>query len=140
MVELIRCFDLAQLIQEVDRDIMEVKFSELSPKNQVITDMPKGGSVINPIESYIIRMERLEKRKECLCNDLNIMWGAALAKLKSVGIIEETTIVMLMLRFKNGCSWDKCANTMDSIYPNANWNSNKCFRVYRSVLNKTKCL
>ena len=133
------CFDLVKKIKKVDGQIEEIKSANMSPKNQVITDMPKGGNnQLNKLEKYIIKLERLEAKKNYLCVSLNHNWTLAKMKLSRLETIPNGAYLMLKLRYYHGYPWKKCAIKMKEAYPNDNWNENKCFRVHYSILHKTE--
>lgn len=133
-----KCFSIAQQIKDVDEDIEELQSSEMSPKIQIMTDMPKGGNnQLNKLEKYIIELERLETKKNDLIEILNQNWGIAISILIKSGITQSSEQSMMKLRYYHGYPWKKCSIKMQKEYPNENWNENKCYRVHSSILYKT---
>lgn len=131
-----KCLKLSRKIVDIDEEIIELKTMVMSPKNQAITDMPRGGGVANAIENYLIRLEKLERKKSNAEIERNQLWKEIKEICLASGVCEEETIRLLKERFYCGKSWNKCLNKMIKEYPNSRWNINKCFRVYRAVLCK----
>ncbi len=132
-----KCFSIAKQIKDVDEDIEELQSSEMSPKNQIMTYMPKGGNIqLNKLELYIIELERLEEKKNDLIELLNQTWDIAESILIKSGITQSNYRKMMKFRYYHGYSWKKCAIKMKEVYPSDNWNENKCYRVHRSILYK----
>jgi hypothetical protein len=123
-----KCLELRRDINSIDERIAELKLRIRSPKNQIISDMPKGNSRNNSIEEYLITLEKLESKKIKYNSRITDKWQLIYNKLINNGVSEEA-ITMLRYRFYYGYSWKVCADLM-------NWNKNKCFRVYRAVLSK----
>lgn len=134
MREFEECFELAKKIKDINEDILELKSKVMSPKNQIISDMPKGKGGTNEIESYIIRLERLERIVTGLKLERALKWNTAGVIIDACGITDKETLDMLQLRFYHGYSWNRVAAYMKKKYPTKKWNVNKCFRVFRSVL------
>ena len=137
MRELDTCLELARKIKGKDEIICEKQYRMLAPKNQIITDMPKGGGVVNAMDDYLIWVEKLNRAKERLQNKLDTEWDNAKNILKNHGVTKDETIELMRLRFYCGLPWKKCAAKMQELYPDSKWNTNKCFRTYRAVLHKT---
>lgn len=138
MRELDTCLDIIKEIKEKDETIQELRYRTMSPKSQVITDMPKGGGAhVNALDNYMVKLERTIKAKERLQEKLDYEWAIAKFSLTHYGITKSDTIELLRLRFYRGLPWKKCSMEMQKTYPDSGWNINKCFRVYRAVLHKT---
>lgn len=135
MKELDECFKLRRYIQEkIDTKIFEIKARIEAPKNQVITGMPMGhGENVNAFDRYLIKLERLEKRKSVKEKELLKKWQFASSILTENGISKEN-ISLLRLRYYKGYQWKRCAKIMATDYPKNKWNLNKCFREHRSIL------
>lgn len=123
-----QCLSLTRKIKDKEEEIADLRAKTMSPKIQTITDMPKGGSVGNVIEQYIIRLERLQNKKGALEERRNKLWGAIELKLIECELNDEIS-KMLYLRFYNAYAWGRCAELLG-------WNANKCFRMYRKALTK----
>ena len=137
MEELYECLRLSREIKEKVEAILELNSRALSPKNQVISDMPKGGGGdMNALDCYLQKKERLEKKKDELCVIRDRHWDKATETFRKNGVTNPETITLMWFRFYKGCSWKGCAAKMREKYNNGKWNTNKCFRVYREVLCK----
>ena len=136
MRELDRCLQLAKTIKEKQELIIELKAKTMHPKSQILSDMPKGGSIENEIETYLIKLERLENYVKGLKEKRGKCWNRIVRKLTACNITDPETIKLLFMRFYAGKAWEKCNNEMREHYPHSKWNLNKCFRVYRAVLVK----
>lgn len=136
MRELEECLRLTRRINEIREQIEELKSFAMNPRNQIISDMPKGGgSTTNAVERYIIRREKLEYELEQLIEKRFDLWEKITDTLDEMNQRIETKM-MLQLRFCNGYSWKKCVLILENLYPDEKWSTNKCFRIYRSVLHK----
>ena len=134
MIEFDECLRLRRDIIRIEERIFEMSCRAMSPKNQIITDMPKGGGeAINSIEQYIIKTERLENQKRFALDLLVSKWRE-IERMCNNCNIKKDVIIMLQYRFFFGLTWEKCANQMNKDFPNRKWNENKCFREYRHVL------
>lgn len=132
MRELNRCLHFVRRIEEIDERICEIRAAILSPKNQRITGMPRGGNTDNAIERYIIQVEKLEGEKENLSQQLTGQWlDLGYTVFKELTAEEKH---LLTLRFLKGLPWKKCAKQMNEKY--GNWNINKVFRVYGKINEK----
>lgn len=136
MRELDDCYSFAKKIQEKHEEIIELKSRTMSPKNQIISDMPRGGNADNAIERYLIKIERLKRVKKSYEKKRDMCWLAIQQKLCDCGFNDKETLTMMYMRFGCAWSWNKCAKRLSKLYKDSNWNTNKCFRVYRQVLNK----
>ncbi len=133
MRELDECLRLSRQIKEKEEQIIELRSRIMSPKNQTISDMPKGGGGYNEIESFIIKLELLENNAEYLKVQRALLWNN-IRLILHIRHIKSDIERLLYLRFYNGNSWNKCVETMSKEYPNCKWNANKCFRAYRYVV------
>lgn len=133
MRELKACLDIRREITEIEEKIFELREAVAAPKNQVITGMPRGGASDNVLDKYLIKVERLENRKNDLCVELHNKWNIVKMKLANANECKGSTLKILKLRFYHGCSWNKCVGIITKIYPDENWNINKAFRVYGKI-------
>ena len=131
MKELESCLRLRRKINDIDEKIKTLRAAILSPKNQVITGMPRGGNNDNAIERYLVKCEKLQRRKDILLSHQKSIWLDIEDKAKAANIPEQD-IYLLYLRFVKGKKWNKCAVKMNKKY--GNWNINKVFRIYRRTL------
>ena len=128
MRELTECLNTKRKIDKVDDEITELKAKIHSPKNQVITGMPRGGTNENAIERYLIKLEKKEQYKTALLKYQSEQWKNAMQKIPN---IEEQVKHLLYIRFMQGLPWKKCANKMNEQY--GNWNIGKVFRIYGKI-------
>lgn len=136
MQPLDECLLLTRKIAKKREQIEELKAMAISPRNQIISDMPKGGGTINASENYLIKLESLEETYNQLCKERTSKWNEILLVFESYDSKVDETVMLLWLRFYNGYSWNKCIAEMEKRYPNKYWNANKCFRTYRRFLHK----
>lgn len=141
MCELSICLELIKKIKEKNELILEIKYRTLSPKNQIISDMPRGGGMkTNVMDDYLVKVERLQQTKETFQNLLEHEWNNAVKTLEKIGVKDRETVELMKLRFYYGLPWEKCADKMQERYPDGRWNTNKCFRVYRDICDKKRLL
>ena len=133
MRELEKCLEIKREIEDIDEEIIELKSQIASPKNQVLTGMPRGGNNENAMERYLLKVEKLEQRKTNLLKYQAKKWQIALEKLPN---ISEQEKFMLHIRFIKGKTWKKCARDLNVKY--GNWNINKVFRIYRKIIKNSK--
>lgn len=133
MKQLDVCLDLKRDINDIEEEIAEVRLLAKHPKAQRITGMPRGGGIGNQAENYIIKLEMLEDDCTNKKNKLRDTWSEAIAILEKHNIKAEY-IYLVWLRFYCGYQWKICNDIMKDKYPSQNWNINKCFRVYRSIV------
>lgn len=135
MKKLDECLSKTRRIKELEEQIEELRVSAMSPRNQIITGMPRGGAVGNQSDSYIIKLEWLEKKHDKLKKENDALWDSIVSRLEYKHIRGEH-IELLRHRFYRGLQWRKCCSLMSENYPASNWNMNKVFRVYRQILRK----
>lgn len=128
MNELKECLELKRQINRIDEKINELKSAICSPKNQVITGMPRGGNNDNAIDKYLIKLERLKKRRANLQKQQSELWETIKRK---AGEITEQEQYLLYIRCVEGFPWNKCCMLMQKKYKK--WNLNKCFRIYGKI-------
>ena len=128
MKELQECLTTKKKIDKLDARIYELRSAVLAPKNQIITDMPKSrGGVGNPIEKYLLRLERLQARKDILLAYQREQWEKAQRKAQ----MTKQESYLLYLRVISGLPWKKCVALTNKRYPSMN--ENKAFRIYRRI-------
>ena len=119
------CLKTKRQLDKIDEQITELRSAIYSPKSQIITGMPRSGSNENAIERYIIRLEKLQKRKKELLIKQKKQWKLAMKKIGEISLEEKH---LLSLRCVEGKPWKECASTMNDIY--GKWGISRCFRVY----------
>lgn len=132
MKQLDECKKYVEDIKKIDEDISEIESRATSPKGQRITGMPRGGSMGNQTESYMIKLEALEIRRKRLENSLLEKWEEARSILSENSVRNEF-IELLWYRFCRGYKWKVCSEIMNKRYKDQNWNDNKCYRIYRKI-------
>jgi len=128
--QLKKCLSIRRRIQDIDERIKEYKYSAMSPKNQIITDMPRSHSSENGSDNYLLKVEKYEHKKELLLSELNDTWNCILNTYKQNDVPKET-IILIHYRFYCGNSWKKTCEYMQQRFPCSNWNENKCFRTLK---------
>lgn len=128
MQQLNQCMELRKRINKINEKIIELNSMITSPKNQVISDMPRGGGKKNSIEEYLIKYEKLENLKTKLQNELEEQWQSI-----DMNGLSEAQYKLLYLRFFCGLEWKKCSRIMCETV-GKKFNENRCFREYRSAL------
>ena len=100
---------LAKKIKDKNTEIYELKIVAMNPKSQVLSDMPRGGGVkSNPIENFLIRLEKKEAERDRLCLQLCSLWNGVTQRLKKAGA-DQAAIDMLAYRFRENYLWKKCS-------------------------------
>ena len=135
MKQLDYILDLRRDILSIEERIVELR-QITQPKAQVLSDMPRGGGERkNLIEEYVIKSEKLNKklaRKKAL---LDSKWEE-LIRLFDLAGVSQAQRDMMTARFYYAKPWKACVKHMRKKYPDAQWNEQKCFRVYRKILYK----
>ncbi|MBQ3285405.1 MAG: hypothetical protein IJH40_07165 [Ruminococcus sp.] len=106
-----------------------------APKNQTLSDMPKGGSGgKKQVEEYLICKEALLNKLQHQREAIYIQW---LAFLNGSSVeLSRMDITLLRLRYFKGYRWKKCVRKLQLIYPAAMWNENKAFRTHKHLMKK----
>ena len=115
--------------------IEEINDKLYSPKNQIVSDMPRGGAAENLIDKLVEKKQCEEEVIKELQKQLTEKWNDIETRLKGKGTNQEN-IILMYERFIRSKSWQSCVDYMKERYPNGNWNTNKAFRTYRSNLYK----
>ena len=121
--ELKSCLETRRDIKEIDLKIAELKGKLYSPKNQIISGMPKamgGGSLI---DSGLIRLELMTEKRKKLEANLNKQWENIQIR-DTVRYLTETQYELIYLRFYEGSSWKEVMIKLDM-------SSNKVFKMFR---------
>ena len=111
MQKLDECLEKTKKLKELEEQITELKDRAMSPKNQVITGMPRGGAGGNQSDSYIVKLERLEARKSKLTRERDELWEEITHSLENKGVKSEH-VILLQYRFFKGLQWRKCCTKM----------------------------
>lgn len=129
------CLSTTRKIKDIEEDILEMRARAMSPKNQVITGMPRGGTAENQSDSYMVKLERLSAKKRKLEFERDSQWDRIVEALLNKNVKMEH-IELLRYRFYSGMQWRKCCALMCRDYEKSGWNMNKVFRIYRQILRK----
>lgn len=135
MKQLNECIKYVRAINNINERISEIEGRATSPKGQKITGMPKGGTMGNQTESYMIKLEALESRRKKLETSRLKTWNEVLSVFSEHSVKKEY-IELMWYRFYHGYQWKTCEKIMIKNHKDQNWNINKCFRIYRKILNK----
>lgn len=131
--------DMLRLNREIDRvcdKLEECELRNTAPKNQLISDMPKGKSrTSNEVEDYVIYKTALIAEFESLVQTRWIMWLSFLNHTEGARLTQQERR-LLKARFVDGKKWRICALQMRVFYPFEIWNENRCFRMYSEILHK----
>ena len=127
------CLDLRKQITTLTEQLYEIQSVLSSPKNQVITGMPKGkGGESSGFDRLIDRKDLLQEKKEKAENLLCSKWREANKVLIKAGA-NATDRELMCYRFYGGFPWKQCTKIMQRKY-GSTWNENKVFRVYRCTM------
>lgn len=126
--------DINEEIKQIDEKIIEIRERITSPKNQIISDMPKGsGTTENALDNALTKIERLEERKAVLNDSLVSEWHTCRETFKSCHITLQQ-IELIKYRYYYGLSWKQCTALMKKRHPKEIWNENKVFRLHRQFI------
>lgn len=136
MIELDKCFELRKQINDIERDISELKGSSFSPKTQILMFAPTfGGDNANMFDNYLIKLEQLEYEKSELEQEINNTWNVALERLKLIDI-NSMYINLIRLRFYYALEWKECYEVMKRHYSGEKWYESKIYKMYKNILEK----
>lgn len=124
------CLDCARTIRQKSEAIEEIKILAYAPKGQSLTGMPRSGSMANQMEVYIERKETLENDLRATMVRREDLWWDAFQQFQSKNANIEY-IMLMWYRYYNGLRWKDCAYSMQSKYPDSEWNEDKCYRINR---------
>lgn len=127
--------EIHKVIKGIDEDIMIIRERIEAPKNQIISDMPRGGISENAVDKALDEIKKKESRRLYYCDVLVSKWLICEEILKSCNI-NQKHIELLKFRFLQGLSWRACVKGMTKLYNEEKWNENKVFRIYRQVVAK----
>lgn len=134
MRELDECLRITREIEKVREKLLIIKAAIQAPKNQIISDLPRGGSnPVNAIEMYLEKAEQFESDLRALKNERAENWETFKQIAAAESDVTKEDIHLMQLRFVRGYSWNKCTAVMRSRH-DKKWNANKTFRRYRKVL------
>ena len=129
------CLELKGKIDLINDRIADIESKLSSPKNQIISDMPRGGGGGESITDKLLdRKWALTEKKVMYEAELNSKWIKIHKALNGIGATEEQ-IVLFQLRFREGLLWKDCQKYMQKHYGDT-WNENKVYRVNRTLLSK----
>lgn len=133
MKELDECLNIKRKIDEIENKINTLRMAVLSPRNQVITGMPKSvNNTESAMDRFLVKIEKLEQQKESLLNQQKEHWNVVISRAREARISGQE-VKLLYIRFVKGYAWKKCSLALQQEY--GNWNINKVFRTYRKILN-----
>lgn len=136
MHDLDRLLNINRKIELLCEKIEACEAKNTAPKNQLLSDMPKGKSrTSNEVEDYLIHKEQLCAELDELIESRTINWYAFLNQAAEAHL-DARERELLKARFVDGRKWSNCAILMKAVHPLEGWNENKVFRTYRSILYK----
>ncbi len=135
MEELEKIADLKKKISDYEEQLKNLYFKNTAPKNQIFSDMPKGGNNGNSIEEYIIKMEKIENIITGYHLMLSKHWYSANIKFKKAGLTS-LEIELLKYRFLCNYKWKNCIMKMQKKHPEMKWTENRVFFAYRAIRDK----
>ena len=128
-------YELKKRIKENNDDIEEIETALYYPRNQVVTDMPRGGgSRGNTVDRLLAKLERLKAEREMLKSEHYVLWNKILEKLNICGASEDVK-KLFELRFYHFKQWKECVPLMTK-FSGEEWNENRVYREYRSICEK----
>lgn len=124
------CYELTKQIKELEEKILEIETVLYSPRNQIISDMPKGGGgTESTVDKLLYKLDQLkEKRKEI--KQAHAEKWKEISKMLCCCTYDEK--MLFKLRFYYGLEWKACSIVMSN-ETHRKWDENRIFRVYRSV-------
>lgn len=126
-------FKLRRKIWSTEDAIDTLILRQTAPKNQILSDMPKGNGGKKEIEEYLIRKEYLLNKLRLQREAIYIMWLAFLNGAEGVEL-SRMDLTLLRLRYFYGYRWKKCVRKLQIIYPAVNWNDNRAFRTHKQLM------
>ena len=134
MKELEEILQFRRDIESIDERLAELILLT-QPKAQTISDMPRGGQSKNSIEEYVIKSEKLQKKRDHFQKLIDARWSQLEKRFKTARISGEQK-VMLRLRFYRGLPWKVCRQRLQKKFPEQGWSESKLFRLYRAAVGK----
>lgn len=126
--------DLCEKIGEIDEKIEVIETRLYSPKNQIISDMPRGNGRSNDtLDRALTKLDTLRDTRKFYYDRLVSAWLICEKVFNSCDISDKH-VKMFKYRYFNGLAWRKVLRRMEKDYPNEPWNENKIFRMYRQVI------
>lgn len=128
------CYSLRLKINELDEDIEDLESKLYSSKNQIISDMPRGGGGgnFNKTDRLLNKKWLKERKRGEKLEILNLKWRIAKKHMFSFGATEPQ-IVLMYLRYHQGLKWKACESYMKNKY-GEEWNENKVYSTNRYIL------
>ena len=128
MKELQQCLITKRKIDKKNEKIYALRAVVLAPRNQVITDMPRAkGNTENPLDTYLLRLEKLQQQKDNLLKYQADQWK----KVQRKAQMTEQETYLIYLRVIKGFEWKMCVNLTNKKY--SGMNENKAYRIYRKI-------
>ena len=128
------CYNFKESFDDINNDIIEIETALYYPRNQVITDMPRGGATGNAVDNLLTKLEGLKAEREMLKAEHNAVWNEILKKLNSCGASENVK-KLFELRSCQFYQWKDCAPIMAE-FTGEEWNVSKVYRIRRAICEK----
>lgn len=129
------CFQLTKDIKEINGKIYEIETILYHPRNQIISDMPKGkGNSKSALDALLDKREKLEKEKKLIEEKHHSLW-TEIAKRLDECKTNENEKELFELRYYYGYLWKLCVTPMSKKTGDM-WDENKVYRTFYSALEK----
>lgn len=130
------CLQLNDRLKDIKGKICEIETTLYCPRNQIISDMPKGKGTAenNKVEKLLQKLEKLRKKRESIEKKLLYVWSIIAKRLDEINVSEDEKR-LFKLRFYHGYLWKDCVGDMNE-KSNVMWNENKIFRTYSAVCDR----
>lgn len=129
------CYKLKVSVMELDERIEEIQTVLYYPKNQLLSDMPKGsGGTDSAVDNLLVKLDNLRREREIKAAAHRVKWAEIVKKLDEYNVSNEEK-ELVKLRFYFGLMWKACIPIMNE-RTGEHWNENKIYSTYRSICQK----
>lgn len=129
------CYNLKLSVMELDERIEEIQTVLYYPKNQLLSDMPKGGGgTDSTVDNLLIKLDNLRREREIKAAAHRVKWAEIVKMLDKCNVTKEEK-ELFKLRFYFGLMWKACIPIMNQ-RTNEEWNENRVYKTYRSICEK----
>ena len=128
------CYNLKVRILELDERIEEIQTVLYYPKNQMLSDLPKGGGTDSTLDNLLTKLDELKEEKSIQEAAHADKWAQIVERLDKCNV-PQSEKDLLELRFYFGFTWKYCIPIMTE-RTGEEWNENKVYRIYRDVCEK----
>ncbi len=129
------CYQLKVSVLELDETIEEIQTVLYYPKNQLISDMPKGsGGTNSAVDNLLTKLDNLRREREIKAAAHRVKWAEIVKMLNRCNASKEEK-ELFKLRFYKGYKWKDCIPLLNE-NSSGEWNENKVYSTYRLVCKK----